>query len=99
MSDKFILDGHKAVPCDDLATWARWFETADRTVAKTEIGGASVSTVFLGLNHRFGEGAPLVFETMIFGGAYDQEQRRYSTWEEAEGGHAECVALARGGLN
>lgn len=54
-------------------------------------GGAYVSTVFLGLDHRFGQGEPLVFETMVFGGPLDQEQERYSTWDEAEAGHKAMV--------
>ena len=51
-----------------------------------------VSTVFIGINHNFtGEGPPLVFETMVFGGAFDHQQRRYATWEEAEWGHVEIL--------
>jgi hypothetical protein len=85
--------------------FAKWFETADRDVKKTDIPVRAflvylgrllkikrfepiqVSTVFLGLNHNFGNGPPMLFETMIFGGRFDQEQWRYSTWEEAEKGH------------
>jgi len=48
--------------------------------------------VFLGLNHSFGEGPPLLFETMVFGGALDQEQARYTTWEQAEAGHKQMLA-------
>lgn len=91
MSDKYILEGHEAVECNDLMKWADWFETADRTVKKTEIGDISVSTVFLGLNHCYGEGEPVLFETMVFGGEYDQEVERYATWEQAEKGHEEWV--------
>ena len=43
--------------------------------------------MFLGLDHSFGGGAPLLFETMVFGGPLDGEQERYSTWNEAEAGH------------
>ena len=52
-----------------------------------------VSTVFLGLNHQFGDGPPLIFETMIFSpGPLDQECWRYSTESEALVGHAAAVA-------
>jgi hypothetical protein len=51
------------------------------------------STVFIGLDHNWGEGPPLVFETMIFGGEFDQYQYRYSTWAEAEAGHAVAVGM------
>lgn len=50
-----------------------------------------ISTIFLGLDHRFGSGPPLLFETMIFGGKFDQEQWRYSTWDEAERCHRNAV--------
>lgn len=42
MTDMYILDGKKAIPAD-LMTWARWYETADRTVAKTATGNGDVS--------------------------------------------------------
>lgn len=91
MSGKFILDGHEPVACDDLMEWGRWFETADRIVAKDTVGDVEVSTVFLGLDHSFGEGNPLLFETMVFNGSLNEEMNRYCTWEEAEAGHAAMV--------
>lgn len=93
MSDKYILNGHEAVPCNDLHEWGTWFQTAKRHVGQDEpLPGVRVSTVFLGLDHRFGsDGPPLIFETMVFGGELDQEQERYSTWEEAERGHAAMI--------
>jgi hypothetical protein len=37
-----------------------------------EDGNIGISTVFLGLDHRhFGDGPPLLFETMVFGGSRD----------------------------
>ena len=90
----YILDGRKAVKCYDILTRAKWFEKADRHVEKTESGDISVSTVFLGLDHQFGDGPPLLFETMIFGGEHDEDQWRYETWADAEKGHAEACKLA-----
>jgi hypothetical protein len=59
------------------------------------LGEVQVSTVFLGLDHNFGFGRkPLLFETMIFGGKHDQYQERYSTYKEAEKGHAVALELA-----
>ncbi len=75
-------------------TWASWFETADRQVAETIIESTAIriSTVFLGIDHWFtGKDEPILFETMVFGGELDQEMQRYSTWEEAESGHAKMV--------
>ncbi len=88
---KYILDGHKPVPCNDVLKWAAWFEKADRIVKKTKIDDVRISTIFLGIDHRFGKGAPLLFETMIFGRIFDQKMWRYSTWEEAEKGHQKAV--------
>ena len=58
---------------------------------KTKVGEAEVSTVFLGLDHSFVSGPPVLFETMIFGGQYDQEMWRYHTKAEAEIGHKAVV--------
>lgn len=99
LSDKFILDGKTPVVCDDLVTWGKWFETNNRQVAKDTIGDVRISTVFLGLDHRFGDGPPLLFETMIFGGPHSDHQTRASTWDEAEKQHAEALAMVRSGLN
>jgi len=66
----------------NLMDWARWMEAeaAARTVARTDIDeGVRVSTVFLGIDHSFGRGGPVLFETMVFGGEYDQEMERYRT--------------------
>jgi hypothetical protein len=81
----------------DLMTWAKWFENIDnRRIAETVINDrCHVSTVFLGLDHNFRGGEPLLFETMIFGGAYDGELVRYATWAQAEAGHADAVTAAR----
>lgn len=101
MSDNYLLDGHTPVRCDDLMEWARKYETMDLRVAETYIGddtdpmAVRVSTVFLSLDHSFGQGPPLLFETMVFGGTMDGRQVRYSTWDEAEAGHARIVDAAR----
>jgi hypothetical protein len=51
-----------------------------------------VSTVFLGLDHGWGDDEdPLLFETMVFGGPNDQDCIRYTTWAEAERGHFATV--------
>lgn len=97
MSDYYILFDRRPVPVD-ASVWSHWFETheAERRVASTEFHGGHVSTVFLGLDHRFGhQGPPLLFETMIFGGPEDGYQKRFSTWEQAEEGHAIALSLAR----
>lgn len=77
-------------PCD-METWAqshRPTKVAHSLLMEEEI---QISTVFLGLNHAFDEGPPLLFETMVFADEYpaiNQEMDRYTTWEEALVGHA-----------
>ena len=96
MNGKYILDaGGNAVQEPDLLKWGRWFQTADRHVANDIIGGVRVSTVFIGLDHIFDDGPPLIFETMVFGGPLDQEMERYSTREQAAAGHAVMIARVR----
>lgn len=94
-----LNDAREPVPVD-VEEWARMFEDMDRRrVAFTElVPGSTVSTVFLGMNHAWGHGPPLLFETMAFGPGADDEMRRYSTWAQAEAGHAEVVELVAGRL-
>ena len=92
MADRYILDeNHVPVECPDLMEWAKWFEAGDRKVAKDMIGDSEVSTVFLGLDHQWGDGPPMIFETMVFGGPLGQDQDRYSTWDDAIKGHKNMI--------
>jgi hypothetical protein len=111
------LDGHDPVPVA-MMEWATQFELRLAAaelggedpwrVARTEFpGGAYLSTVFLGLDHRFGFGGPpILFETMLFGAEdhvweqfpdrpyrEDLGQWRYSTWDAALAGHMEIAHL------
>jgi hypothetical protein len=94
LTGRYILEGHEPVEEPDLVTWAMWMETADRHVKLTEQGDVRVSTVFLGLDHNFGDlfGLPILFETMAFVDHQSVARDHYRTWEEAEAGHARIVA-------
>ena len=95
----WILRGKKLVEAD-RDTWARWFESNERIVKSDHFGHAAigvvhVSTVCLGLDHNWsGKGPPIVFETMIFGGAHDEYQDRCATYDEALVMHEKAVQLA-----
>jgi hypothetical protein len=91
---RYRLVGHLPVPENDLFVWGQWLETADRQVARSEVGPMVVSTVFIGLDHNFGSGKPMLFETMIFDGGEDDYQTRCATWDEAEAMHANAVRIA-----
>lgn len=62
----------------------------------------NISTVWLGIDHQFGSGPPLIFESMIFTDLdwMDQYCRRYATWGAAKAGHEKivCVLLALGAV-
>ena len=89
------MDGQPITEEDAMALYVGDFETT-RRVAQDNIGAVHISTVLLVIDHNFGDGPPLIFETMIFRGEHDEYCERYSTREEAEAGHARAVALVRG---
>lgn len=94
MSDTYILaeDGKTPVRVA-VVEWSKWLEGSrgKRTVKFTEKDGVRVSTVFLGLDHSFCGGPPLLFETLVFEGPHDGDMERYVTWDEAIKGHEAMV--------
>lgn len=86
-----------------LEEWAALMEDPTyKVVQHTKLRGRRkwVSTVWLGLNHNYSGGPPLIFETMVFGlkdlsyfngrgFPKDLDQKRYVTEAEARAGHAE----------
>jgi hypothetical protein len=95
----YVLRGRRAVPVDDVLDAARALEDVDaRQVGLDDLGAVQVSTVFLGLDHNWRDGPPLLFETMTFSDdvpALADRQDRYATWDEAVAGHARTVAVVR----
>lgn len=94
MIKHWVLEGKEIRECG-LMEWARSMESTDRKIARDEIGDITVSTVFLGIDHGFEGGKPLLFETMVFGGQADEIQERYCTYEEAERGHKEILEFVK----
>jgi hypothetical protein len=96
---RFILDADgEPVPEPDLMRWAQWFQSTDRHLALTELGElGTISTVFLGIDHNFSSARvqPVLWETMVFGGLFDQEMERYRSRAAALAGHEEIVARCR----
>jgi hypothetical protein len=76
---------------DNMAPESWWRR---ETVIDDEV---RVSTVWLGLNHRWGPGPPLYWETMIFGGDHDEDQWRYSSREAALDDHERITRALRAG--
>ena len=93
----YILDGQTVKPAG-LMTWARWYKTADRVIARRVFKGLCVSTVFVGLDMAI-TGPPMLFETAVFigwrKGGLIADCWRAATWTEAVGLHREALALAQ----
>lgn len=78
--------------------WSELFgDKSYQSLAKTELDGILVSTVWLGTDHSFGDGGPLIFETMVFRGdeSHEEMQERYRTEAEAFAGHDRIVDLVK----
>jgi hypothetical protein len=88
MMDKYVLLPDGSVKPASLMDWAAMYQSpASRRVGDDTINGVRVSTVFLGLDHSYGDGPPLLFETKAFGGDLDEACERCSTLEEAKAQH------------
>lgn len=65
-----------------------------RVIARTELGNeAFLSTVWLGIDHAFGSGPPVIFESLDF--PAQEHMQRYCTEEEARAGHEALAAQLR----
>lgn len=110
MSDWYRRDGTKHQIPDfnsDKEAWSKAMHQIEldlsnpalKVVARTSLpNGKLVSTVWLGLNYNHDDGAPMIFETMVFPGrnSYnDLDMERYSTESEALAGHQRMVAKWR----
>jgi len=90
-------DGKTPIEEPDTLKWAWWFEHADRVVRQDRVGDYTISTVFLGIDHNWWGGKPILWETMTFGGcgislaSEDIMQRRYRSYEDALAGHMKVL--------
>ena len=88
----YILEGRTPKQVS-LMEWASWFETiGNRRIKLTKFSkNIKISTVFLGIDHNFYGGEPVLFETMIFGGDRDEECIRYSSVDDSLKRHDKIV--------
>ena len=97
MSKYYARDGTPI----DMMEWASLPRTNKRVAETVLPNGNWVSTVWLGLNHSYGGGLPLIFETMVFPNKDDYgdlDCERYSTEAEAVAGHERMVQKWSAGL-
>ena len=87
MTDWYDRQGQKISLEDANAKMGDYYY---KVLEKTELpDGRRVSTVWLGLDMRYDEGPPLIFETMVFpkDSQEDLDMERYETEEGARIGH------------
>ena len=86
--------------CNDIATWHRTWalqriiqQDNFKIIENGHRVKVKISTVFLGINPATDSYLPLFFETMVFGGKYDELGDRCSTYEEALNQHRRAISL------
>ena len=91
MSDYYDING-KPITAQE---WSKMYTRENQRVDATTLpDGKWVSTVWLGLNHQYGDGPPLIFKTMVFPSEEnlsELDMERHSTLEEAKAGHQRMV--------
>ena len=100
--DTYILDVNgNPVAEPNLERRREWFARhKNRLVRRSYITKDIYSTAILGIDYNHsGRGAPVLWETMVFGGPHDGYQRRYSSRAAAFKGHASAIALTKHGLS
>jgi len=92
----------QGVPMDRNAyASAKYQDDGYKIVQQDTVSGFFVSTVWLGIDHRIGNGPPLIFETMVFDQRDDAESwsdvycERYTTEDAARAGHDQALAWVR----
>lgn len=93
----YVLDENNNPVKSDLEESNKFLKDIQRrVVAHDQLpDGSLLSTVFLCMDHSYGVGDPVLFESMWFGGPYEGHQRRYKTWQEALEGHASMLESHR----
>lgn len=105
--DKYILDKEKNIIPANLGEWSNFLKNTreERMVAKNEVNGRFISTVFIGIDHNFyqNENNEIhIFETMVF-----ESKENYSgiycsrcgTWERALEEHQKAIEWVKNGEN
>lgn len=92
---QFVLKDKKPIRTEDIKEWGKFMESKERILKQDVLkNNFWVSTVFLGIEHRFiGKGKPVLFETMAFDkkGGSSVDERRYTTYTGAMLGHKNMV--------
>lgn len=87
------------VKLDKLEELGDAWDVKNRRIEETFVGDVRVSTVFLCIDHSFDDNGPILFETMVFGGALNGETERSKTYDEAVTDHNLMVARVKQAIN
>ncbi len=91
----YILKDKEVVETKDVLEAARHFASLDRILKQEHVGPYWISTVFLGFDHSFVSGKPVLFESMVFKQDKSVGMDRYETYGEAMEGHRRLVEKYR----
>ncbi|BAY78354.1 hypothetical protein NIES25_48280 [Nostoc linckia NIES-25] len=90
----YKLEKQTPVAVESFMERSFWMATAaiaDIIVMVNDFNGCIISTKFVGIDLNPGkcnsESQPMVFETLVIGGAMDGKRNFYPTWDEAIQGH------------
>lgn len=89
MSDWYILDNDRnpvKTSIDKYIEWEKGNPDA-RKLRRDEVGESRISTVFLGLDHSWGDEPPVLWETLVMGGDNSDYMERYTSEADAIAGH------------
>lgn len=96
MSNYWVLKDKVPIPAT-LEEWGHFFESPNKFLWELSVGVARIVTIFNGkdFDHEMGyrDGPPLLFSTMIFGGAHGGQETFYETYDQALAGHCAAVEL------
>lgn len=91
----YLTKTHQIRKTSKLETWAVIMSSPHRIIKQETVGNYYISTVFLGIDHAFNGGKPILFETMLFSKLPNHQTERYHTWNEALKGHKKWVGWAK----
>ena len=88
----YVLDENgEPTPEPDQEKWNEFMVNADRRIALDRVGEIDISTVFRGIDTSLGRGAPVLWETMVFGGPLHEQCAQYTSQQTALEGHEAMV--------
>lgn len=93
----YKLENGKVVKCT-LQEYMNFISESNLTIKRTTIKGILISTCFIGIGSFYVRNRPLVFETMIFGGIYNNSQWKNGTKEEALKQHEQACDLVKSSM-